>query len=132
MDLTLAADAADILKWPFFGSLAIIALGLLITVFGVIGMVRAAPPPTRDAKAPAPVGPWDIVKAVVGAFIGWGSKALKLFMDKSRPTGEKIVGLGLFVTFVGVLLVVVTAVIWGAGSAIGGSDDGGGSTTPTT
>ena len=134
MNPTLATDVADVVKWPFFGSLAIIAVGLLITLIGVMAMLRApaSAPATRGGEATAAIGPWDIVKEIVGALVKWGSKALRLFMDKSRPTGEKIVGLGLFVTFIGVLLAVVTAVIWAAASVIDAGDDGVGSTTPTS
>lgn len=132
MGLPLAADASEILKWPFFGSLALLAFGILVMAVGVVAMLRAAPAPrARDAEAPAAAGPWDIIRDVVGAATKWGSKAFNLFMNRNRPTGERIVGLGLFIILVGVLLALATGSAWALASGVGG-DDGGGSTTPTT
>jgi hypothetical protein len=133
VSLPLAADASEILKWPFFGSLALLAFGILVVAVGMVAMLRAAPAPrARDAEAPAAAGPWDIIKDVVGAATKWGSKALNLFMNKNRSTGERIVGLGLFIILVGVLLALATGIAWAVASGVGGDDDGGGSTTPTT
>jgi hypothetical protein len=130
MDQILAATTADALKWPFFGSLGIIAIGFFIMIAGVVAMLRTPPPRTRAAEAPT--GPWDIIKSIVGAFIGWGSKALKLFMDTARSMGERIVGLGLFVMFVGVLLAFGTAILWGVAAGLGGGEgEGDGTATPS-
>jgi hypothetical protein len=101
MDPLLVAAATNSLRSAFFGALAVVAAGVIVTALGAARSGDVA------------IGPWGVVKVVVSSPARWGGRALALFMDTRRSGGERTIGLGLYLVFVGVLLSVVTAILWG-------------------
>jgi hypothetical protein len=133
MPLVMAA-AEGVLKWGFFGSLAIIGAGILLVVAAAAMMLvgRSGPQTadttgTANAKTPAAV-----LSEIVTGFFASIKMAWNLFMNQERSVPERIIGLGVVLVLLGALLSIATGIAYALAALPDGGGAGDGSTTPTT